>query len=150
MPLPGTRAGCRQAEGQHELQCNTSCEPPRPLRAACIDNTRPWQDPGLWTCPVNPNLMYIWCNIYLFVFDNTHRSTTTLVAMKQVCAAPKQIPLSSHHHGPSAAAAAARIVLLMGMCCCCSFDIPTTCFKPIAETYSQLHANGVALQVPLR
>jgi hypothetical protein len=25
------------------------------------------QDPDLWTCPVNPHLMYIWCNIYLFI-----------------------------------------------------------------------------------
>jgi hypothetical protein len=22
---------------------------------------------GLWTCPVNPHLMYIWCNIYLLM-----------------------------------------------------------------------------------
>jgi hypothetical protein len=30
-------------------------------------NAKPWQDPDrLWTCPVNPHLMYIWCNIYLF------------------------------------------------------------------------------------
>jgi hypothetical protein len=28
----------------------------------------PWQDPDLWTCPVNPHLMYIWCNIYLFIY----------------------------------------------------------------------------------
>jgi hypothetical protein len=29
---------------------------------------QPWQDPDLWTCPVNPHLMYIWCNIYLFIY----------------------------------------------------------------------------------
>jgi hypothetical protein len=27
----------------------------------------PWQDPDLWTCPVNPHLMHIGCNIYLFI-----------------------------------------------------------------------------------
>jgi hypothetical protein len=27
-------------------------------------STKPWQDPDLWTFPVNPHLMYIWCNIY--------------------------------------------------------------------------------------
>jgi hypothetical protein len=31
-------------------------------------STKPWQDPELWTCPVNPHLMYIWCNIYLFIY----------------------------------------------------------------------------------
>jgi hypothetical protein len=27
----------------------------------------PWQEADLWTCPMNPHLMYIWCNIYLFI-----------------------------------------------------------------------------------
>jgi hypothetical protein len=27
--------------------------------------------PDLWTCPVNPHLMYIWCNIYLFIYHNS-------------------------------------------------------------------------------
>jgi hypothetical protein len=26
------------------------------------------QDPDLWTCPVNPHLMHIGCNIYLFIY----------------------------------------------------------------------------------
>jgi hypothetical protein len=32
----------------------------------------------LWTCPVNPHLMYIWCNIYLFTATckSTHYSHT--------------------------------------------------------------------------
>jgi hypothetical protein len=29
---------------------------------------QPWQDPDLWTCPVNPHLMYIWCNIYFIMY----------------------------------------------------------------------------------
>jgi hypothetical protein len=28
----------------------------------------PWQVPDLWTCPVNPHLMNISCNIYLFIY----------------------------------------------------------------------------------
>jgi hypothetical protein len=28
---------------------------------------RPWQVPDLWTCLVNPHLMNISCNIYLFI-----------------------------------------------------------------------------------
>jgi hypothetical protein len=32
-------------------------------------STKPWQDPDLWTCPVNPHLMCIWRNIYLFIYS---------------------------------------------------------------------------------
>jgi hypothetical protein len=31
---------------------------------------QPWQDPDLWTCPVNPHLMHIGCNIYLFIYHH--------------------------------------------------------------------------------
>jgi hypothetical protein len=39
------------------------------FRPAWLTQT-PWQDPDLWTCPVNPHLMYIWCNIYLFIYHS--------------------------------------------------------------------------------
>jgi hypothetical protein len=24
----------------------------------------------LWTCPMNPHLMYIWCDVYLFIYGS--------------------------------------------------------------------------------
>jgi hypothetical protein len=43
-------------------------------------STKPWQDPDLWTCPVNPHLMYIWCNIYLFIYLHGKRTAFQVAA----------------------------------------------------------------------
>jgi hypothetical protein len=39
------------------------------VEASSCMGRKPWQDPDLWTCPVNPHLMHIGCNIYLFIYS---------------------------------------------------------------------------------